>query len=599
MILQALTEYYEVLAAQGKIKPGWSDRGVSFALYINDAGELEQVVSLKTEQMRGKKTVYVHQEISLPATRKRSRDNTPDFLWDKSSYLLGMGAGKKAPRALKCFQESKAFHHQLLDGVESPPAKALLAFFDRWEPAKATEHPALQENWEELASDAVLVFRYNGAYLHNDSFLQQIWQTFYDNEMQSGPRQVCLVTGEVAPIARTHPSILGAGGTNSKLVSFDKDSPAFCSYGKEQGFNAPVSKYAASAYAAALNYLIKNRRPDQKIGDTTVLFWAKNGQAAYQNFFSAFTCGGPSFYDEGDLARALEHLLKGESCLFNESQLDPDMDFYILGISPNKGRQSVRFFLKNSFGNFVQNAQAHQDRLEIVRPANDKFDSIPLWKLLGATVNQKSNDKSPSSGMAGEILRAILTNTPYPATLLNGVTLRIRAECSPSAEDRKKTPYNERTSPVTYIRAAILKAYYTKLAEARRRKNPDIPKEVLTVSLNTDCTDSAYVLGRLFSVLEAIQSAANPGINATIKDKYFNSASSTPSHVFPTLINLAQKHLRKLDKGLSISYDRQLTVLMGKLEEAFPDRMNLPQQGAFQLGYYHQTQARYQKKEEE
>ena len=118
------------------------------------------------------------------------------------------------------------------------------------------------------------------------------------------------------------------------------------------------------------------------------------------------------------------------------------------------------------------------------------------------------------------------------------------------------------------------------------------------MSLNPDSTSIPYNLGRLFSVLEAIQSSANPGVNATIKDKYFNSASATPSRVFPSLINLAQKHLRKLDKGLGISYSKQLTELTAKLGEDFPDRMTLPQQGAFQLGYYHQTQARYQKKEE-
>lgn len=598
MILQALTEHYETLVSQGKVaEPGWANEGVSFALYINDAGELEQVASLKTEQMRGKKPVYTPQEILLPASRKKSSDITPDFLWDKSSYLLGIG--KNAPRALKSFQASRAFHHQLLNGIEGPTAKALLAFFDHWEPSKAEVHPVLQNDWKELASGAVLVFRYNGAYIHNDPSLRQIWQTFYTNETQNGSQQTCLVTGKTAPIAKTHPSILGAGGTNPKLVSFDKDSPAFCSYGKEQGFNAPVSEYAAFAYAAALNCLIKNRSPNQQIGDTTVLFWAKSGQAAFQDFFSAFVFGGPSFYDEGDLARTLEKLLKGESCLFNASQLDPHMDFYILGVSPNKGRLSVRFFLRNTFGGFLENVQQHNERLEIVRPSFDKFEAIPLWKLLGATVNQKSNDKSPSPGMAGETLRAILTNTPYPATLLNGVTLRIRAECSPSAEDRKKPPYNEKASPVTYIRAAILKAYYTKLAEAHRRENPDIPKEVLTVSLNPNSTNIPYNLGRLFSVLEAIQSAANPGINTTIKDKYFNSASSTPSHVFPTLINLAQKHLQKLEKGQQIYYNKQLTELTDKFGEAYPDRLGLPQQGSFQLGYYHQTQARYQKKEEE
>ena len=167
-------------------------------------------------------------------------------------------------------------------------------------------------------------------------------------------------------------------------------------------------------------------------------------------------------------------------------------------------------------------------------------------------MNQNSRDKAPTPGMAGETMRAILSDTPYPATLLGGVCLRIRAE-----------------REITRGRAAILKAYYLK------SPHPDIPKEVLTVSLNPDSNNIPYTLGRLFSVLEAI-----------------------PGRVFPMLINLAQKHLRKLDRGWSIFYNKQLTELTDKLGETFPDRLSLPQQGAFQLGYYHQTQARYQKKEE-
>lgn len=122
------------------------------------------------------------------------------------------------------------------------------------------------------------------------------------------------------------------------------------------------------------------------------------------------------------------------------------------------------------------------------------------------------------------------------------------------------------------------------------------------MSLNPDATNTPYILGRLFSVLEAIQESANPGINATIKDKYFNSAAATPAVIFPVLTNLSQKHLKKLrgtNRGLTIAYEKQLTELYSKLAETeYPTRMNLPQQGAFQLGYYHQTQARYQKKEE-
>ena len=259
----------------------------------------------------------------------------------------------------------------------------------------------------------------------------------------------------------------------------------------------------------------------------------------------------------------------------NDEQLDPNMEFYILGLSPNAARLSVRFFLRDSFGSFLQNVRAHQKRLEIIRPFNDKFDMIPLWKLLSETVNQNSRDKTPAPNMSGEVLRSILTNTRYPASLLNGVVLRLRAEHT-----------------ITAGKAAILKAYYLK------NPHPDVPKEVLTVSLNPNSSNLPYNLGRLFSVLEAIQIASNPGINATIKDKYFNSASATPAMVFPVLLNLAQKHLKKLDPSLRSYYDRQIVTILSNLGENYPAHLNLPQQGSFQLGYYHQTQEAFKKKEE-
>ena len=198
--------------------------------------------------------------------------------------------------------------------------------------------------------------------------------------------------------------------------------------------------------------------------------------------------------------------------------------------------------------------------------------------MLNETVNQNAQKKTASPVLAGELLRAILTNTPYPATLLNGVTLRIRAE-----------------HEITRGRAAIIKAYYLN----QRNPNPDVPKEVLTVSLNPDSNNVYYNLGRLFSVLEDIQSKANPGINATIRDRYFNAASATPAHVFPILLNLAQKHLKKLNEGQRVYYGKQLGSITDKLGEEYPNRLTLPQQGSFQLGYYHQTQERYQKNSKE
>lgn len=578
MILQALVSYYETLAARGELpQPGWAPVKVSYVLNLDDQGDITTVVCIKEEVTRGKKKALVPQTIQLPAPVKRTVGVTANFLCDNSSYILGADKKGKPKRSLECFQACKTLHETLLVSVEEPAARALLSFFDHWQPEKLTEHPAFaHQDMEDLLASANLIFRYRGRYLHEIPAIRQAWQDYYNNS-QDSQQFPCLVTGKLAPVAQLHPSIKGIYGAQSSgasLVSFN--APAFCSYDREQGLNAPTSQYAAFAYGAALNYLIATQ--NTRVGDVTLLFWAESGEEAYADALKRFGFGGgdeDDQYKEEDLKGLMESLAEGADVEWDGTRIDPNMTFYILGISPNAARLSVRFFLRNSFGQFIRSVKAHYDRLEIVRPSFDPFDNIPVWRMLKETVNSNSREKKPAADMAGDTLRAILTNTPYPATLLNGVTLRIRS-------DRE----------MNRTRAAILKAYYLK------NSNPFVPEEVLTVSLNQDSNHEAYVLGRLFSVLEAIQSDANPGINATIRDKYFSSASATPGVVFPTLVNLAQKHLRKLDEGKKIFYDKQLTELMSKLGETYPNRMNLPQQGAFQLGYYHQTQYRFTKKED-
>ena len=586
MILQALTDYYHVLEREGKIAaPGWGPVKVSFALELGDDGTLEQVISIQTEQQKSKKTVVAPQIISLPAPVKRTVGVAANFLCDNSGYMLGIDDKGKPRRTRECFDACRALHEQLLDGVDSPAARAVLAFFRTWDPEQAREHPALAEQLDDVLAGGNLVFRTAEGFVHNDPAVRQAWEAHY-SAAGDGPQGICLVTGEYGPVEAVHPAIKNVAGAQSSgaaLVSFN--APAFCSYGKEQNLNAPTGKSAAFAYTAALNHLLSDRDHVYRVGDATVVCWARGGGDLYQSFFgyAAFGQGEPT-YEESELRNMVKQLCQGQPVQYREDRLDPNMDFFVLGLSPNAARLSVRFFLRNTFGGFLRNVQAHQDRLEIVRPAYDKFETLPLWKLLLETVNQNSRDKSPAPDLAGEVLRAILNDTLYPATLLNGVTLRIRAE-----------------HEITRGRAAIIKAYYKKLAEVTERENPDIPEEVLQVSLNENSANIPYTLGRLFSVLETIQESANPGINATIKDKYFNSAAATPAAIFPILINLAQKHLKKLRRnntGLVIFYDKQLTDLCSRIGESYPSRMNLPQQGSFQLGYYHQTQSRYQKKEE-
>ena len=577
MILQALTQLYEDLLARGEIPPlGWSAINISYALCLGEDGQLEEVVPTLQEVDIGKgKTALRPQVKELPAAVKRAYGILSNFLWDNSSYMLGLDEKGKPERSVECFEACRALHHSILDGVDTPAAKAILRYFDAWQPAEAAEHPALAPYLKEILKGANLMFRVSGMYAQEDPAIRAAWQTHYD--MQGGAKMQCLVTGNMDSIAAVHPAVSGVRGAQSSgaaLVSFN--SPAFCSYGREQGFNAPVGKYAAFAYTAALNHLLSGKDNVQFIGDTTVVCWAEGAEPAYTDFACSALFGAelPQELTEQDLSAMLNRLANGLPC--TELPLDPNRPFYILGLAPNAARLSVRFFLRDTFGALMRHVNDHHTRMEIIRPVNDPYTLLPLWAMLRETVNLNSRDKSPSPAMAAATARAIFTGGLYPASLLEATMLRIRAEHN-----------------ITRGRAAILKAYYL------RNENKECPKEVLTVSLNEASTNIPYTLGRLFSVYEAVQQAANPGINTTIKDKYYNSAASTPATIFPILDGLCQKHLRKLGTGQRIYYEKQIMELKNILGEENPLRLTLPQQGSFNLGYYHQTQKRYQKKEEQ
>ena len=371
--------------------------------------------------------------------------------------------------------------------------------------------------------------------------------------------------------------VQGAQSSGAALVSFNAD--AFCSYGHEQGENAPMSEYAAFAYTTALNRLLADRDHCKHVGDTTILCWAENAEPVYQDAMSMFLFGADEAagLQESDVQAALKRLSAGQTVPFLEKELSPDQHFYLLGLAPNASRLSVRFFLRDTFGSFAQNLQKHAEEMAIDCSEKEKFRTLPIWAVVNETTRTVPGQPAkPSPQLAGDLLRAVLTGGRYPATLLNGVTLRIRAE-----------------QTVTRGRAAVIKAYYL------RNYPTELNKEVYTVSLN-ETTNVPYLLGRLFSVLEAVQKAANPGINTTIKDRYFNAACATPGMAFPTLLRLSQKHLRKLNDGLATYYDSQITELMAQLPESgFPARLSLPDQGKFAIGYYHQTQKRFAKKNEE
>jgi CRISPR-associated protein Csd1 len=578
MIIQALTELYEVLAKQGKVnKPGWSKVKVSYGLELDEQGNLIRVVNLKSPSADGKKMLPV--EMSLPMPAKRASKPISNFLCDTSSYILGVDDKGKADRTAICFELCKSLHKTLLYKSESPYAKSIVNFFENWNSAEALN---ILENIgcsEKIIEDIVkkganLVLMPMGKFASDFEEISTAWQEHYDQN--DGEKGICLVTGKNLPIAILHPSIKnirGAQSVGASLVSFN--APAFVSYEKSQGMNSPVSEYAAFAYTTALNYLVSQFQYVNVLGDTTVVCWSQDNEEACQDIFCSIFGNDDNIIRQDELWGVINKLSKGMPVNWNSVTVNPDNRFYILGISPNSARLSIRFFLQNTFGNFMKNINAHQERMNIIAPSFEKYKYVSLWQMLSETVNPNSKNKSAKPQLAGSVLYSILQNQNYPETLFNGVEIRINA-------DRR----------INRNRMAVIKAILLKNYENI------IPREALEMKLNEECTYQPYVLGRLFSLLEEIQSSANPSINTTIKDRYFTSAGASPATVFPLLIDLAQKHLRKLDTSAKIYYQKQFTALVSMLKEELPAHLSMQEKGVFQIGYYHQTQKRFTKKED-
>lgn len=447
----------------------------------------------------------------------------------------------------------------------------------------------LAEELEEILAGANLVFEVDGGYVHEDAEVKKAWEDI-SGQTGDGKNGICLVTGERTEIARIHGLIKGVAGAQSSgaaLVSFN--APAFESYGKEQSFNAPVGNYAVYAYTTALNYLIADRDHMTTLGDTTIVYWSEDGEEEYQNIFSYMT--EPKIENQEIVDGVFKNLEKGRAVVAEDVMegLDMDRKFYILGLAPNAARIAVRFFYQDSFGNILRHIREHYDRMRIVRPAADAYEYIGIWRMLQETVNKKSRDKKPLPSLPGAVYRAVLSGGRYPAVLYEAVLGRIRAE----QDDSDNHIYK-----ITRGRAAIIKAYLL--------QNTRVEKEEIQMALKEDSTNIAYTLGREFAVLEAIQEDANPGINTTIKDRYFNSACATPASIFPVLFKLKNSHIKKLNNPKKETYyEKMLTDLQGKLTvsenqtTACPRRLSLEEQGMFILGYYHQTQKRYEKKAKE
>lgn len=580
MILQALADYYRRKQSDpnpaNRLPPyGFEEKEIPFILEIDANGRLVQILDTRSGEGK-KKTV----QRLVPKAVKRTSGIAANLLWDTAEYVLGIDTRGKPERVAEQHAAFRARIESLPDAVKADAGVAAVrAFLDHIDFDALAACPV----WEEIkATNPLLSFS-----LHGDEELvcqRPAVTAVAGNESDEKASVTCLVSGKQAVPERLHAAIKGVRGTPSSganIVSFNLD--AFNSYGKTQGANAPVGKSAAFAYTTALNHLLaKGSRQRIQVGDASTVFWAEEAHELETAFADLFGEPPRDDPDRGiDALRALYRAVEtGRFAVGSDNTR-----FHVLGLAPNAARVAIRFWETAPAIELARRIKQHFEDIRVDH-RDYKVEHLPLNALLAGSARETKCDPSKENqvsykgkcydvrrNLSGEVMRAILEGQPYPASLLNAAVQRCRAE-----------------QQVTYPRAAIIKACLNRNIRSRNKNEQEFTPMLDPINQNT-----AYRLGRLFATLEKIQEEASHNkLNATIRDRFYGAASSTPAAVFATLLRLKNHHLGKLHAGRAVQMEKLIGEILAGVND-FPGYLPLPDQGRFALGYYHQRQQLFTK----
>ena len=598
MLIRSLCDYYDIQSARGEAASDiMSEQPVHWMVMLTPDGRVADIIDRRIEesvpQKNGKvKIVKKPIVVSLPKrTQKTGIDaniieHRPLYIFGLNyDAKIGLTPDDKTGKARKSHEAFVKKNLEFFDGIDSEIARAYVNFIKNWVPENETENEQLKKLGKEYQG-SYYIFALDGSpecKLHKDKAVLAKYEEIMAKAAAEAAESddgimMCPIEGERLRAARIHDKIKGIKGGNSVgavLVNFN--SSAFESYGKSQSMNSGISEKAMKKYTSSLNKLLADPMHHIYSDDMTVVFFAmKHDDKAECDLFSDYLNSSNAVTEDSTKAdvKAVSENIYHKGQTGNAQALDDDVDngvdFFVAGFTPNGSRICQKFMVRNKFGKIIDNVKQHQQDVAICGSNGE----IPLWRINKELVSPNSaNAISPA--LQSDIFQAILNGTNYPYTLLETVVRRV---CTDSDTDsNNKIKINE-------VRAGLIKAFINRKA----RLNGD--KEEITMSLDKENKNPAYLCGRLFAVLEKIQlEATDVKLNRTIKDAYFSSASSRPALIMPRLIDLSNYHLRKLKEGRAIDFSKLINEIMGKIKDSLPTNLSIMEKGKFQLGYFQQN----------
>lgn len=596
MLIKALCEYADFLekTVQDKLPDGWGYQDVSYRIMLTPDGNITNIIDIRDEKKqidkKGKiKTTKPPLKVLLPErTQKTAIDS--NTIEHRPLYIFGLELDKEGLKTTsKAVKSHRAFvEHELafFEGLDSPVCLAYLRFLEKWQPEENTENEILCGLGNDYKS-SYFTFGLTGgtANLEDDELFRKRYDELVVNKLNENSDSnknvmQCSISGEITVPARIHDKIKFPGGLSSGCVLVGMKEPSFESYGKTQSYNSGISETAMKKYTSTLNMLLSDKRHRIILGDLVLVFFALKGDDAAECDLFSRMLGEVSDQQAAKTESGIKDVMNtafagvvGDSGAVEQQAFDNDVTFYVAGLTANSSRICQKFIFRDKFGAIVKNLRTHQEDMHIC----DNKKPVYFSGIEKQLISPKSTDNSISPPLMTSIIMAALNHDKYPTGLLDMVVRRVKTD-----SDEEKKHYIK----LNDIRAGIIKAYI----------NRKYGKEEITVALNKENKDAAYLCGRLFAVLEKIQQESIEGqLNRTITDAYFSSAAGRPSSIFPKLIQLSKNHLRKLDERKCVYFEKIMEEIVGGIDGGFPQTLGLDGQGKFIVGFYQQKQELYKK----